>query len=366
MSSSDKNEEDVVLQRLLQTQYACSSLSKLATRPANFVYRGILTKSFLTRDGATATTVIIKHSTDSVHTEFDPSLLDSLTSLSSTRVYAKTVVVKAPQLYLFDRETNTQVLEDFTNAGGFKSIVFSPTSASLVPQPPVIGRHLGSWLRSFHDWSSAPQQAAMRNQLWQKDPVRKLKYLVTFDVFIRVLENFPELLDGHQQTLKEVQEAMAADFQKPSNEADEGWGLIHGDFWSGNILLSNPPWNEPPQLGIIDWEFAQFGHRSYDLGQIVGDLYEKAVFLNADTKSVMEAIINGYGKLSDDMAFRTAIYVGVHLIGWYHRRPRSAPPIAQEVIVAGLTIGRDFIYKGWEKDKKFFEGTALTSLFTTK
>lgn len=68
MGSADKNEEDVVLHRLSQTHYACSSLSKLATRPANFVYRGVLIKSFVTQDGATATTVIIKHSTDSVHT----------------------------------------------------------------------------------------------------------------------------------------------------------------------------------------------------------------------------------------------------------------------------------------------------------
>lgn len=133
-----------------------------------------------------------------------------------------------------------------------------------------------------------------------------------------------------------------------------------------SILLSIPPWDEPPQLGIIDWEFAQFGHRSYDLGQIVGDLYEKAVFLKSDTKCVMEAIIAGYGELSDDMAFRTAIYVGVHLIGWYHRRPRTAPPVAREVVIAGLTIGRDFICKGWEKDRKFFESTALASLFAPK
>jgi hypothetical protein len=82
---------------------------------------------------------------------------------------------------------------------------------------------------------------------------------------------------------------------------------------------------------------------------------------------VMEAVIAGYGELSDEMAFRTAIYVGVHLIGWYHRRPQKAllmvPP---EVIVAGLTLGRDFIMKGWEKDRKYFEGTELASLFAAR
>lgn len=96
----------------------------------------------------------------------------------------------------------------------------------------------------------------------------------------------------------------------------------------------------------------------------MGDLYEKFVYLGADTTPVMEAIIRGYGVLSDDMAFRTAIYVGVHLIGWHHRRPRSAPPVAPEVITAGLTIGRDFISKGWAQDKELFKSTALKSLFT--
>lgn len=78
----------------------------------------------------------------------------------------------------------------------------------------------------------------------------------------------------------------------------------------------------------------------------------------------MEGVINGYGELSDQMSFRIAIYVGVHLIGWYNRRPRKGPRVVPpDVILAGLTIGRDFIIKGWEKDRKFFESSALALLF---
>ncbi|KAF3017071.1 hypothetical protein E8E14_006232 [Neopestalotiopsis sp. 37M] len=366
MASPQNNEDNVVLQRLSQTRYACSSLSTLATRPANFVYRGVLIEPLPAKDGSAATSVIVKHSTDPVHTEFDELLLSSLANLTPPQVTTDTVVVKAPRLYYFDRESNTQVLEDFADAGGFRPILFSPNAGTLRPQPIEIGHHLGSWLRSFHEWALEPRQAALRAQLGQKDPVRKLKRSVTFDVFLTVLEGFPGLLNGHQETLQVVQEAMTKEFLKPAMDEDEGWGLVHGDLWSGNIVLSNPPWHEPPRLGIIDWEFAQFGHRSYDLGQIVGDLYEKVVYLGADTTSVMEAIIRGYGVLSDDMAFWTAIYVGIHLVGWYHRRPRSAPPVALEVITAGLTIGRDFICKGWARDKQFFESTALKSLFTPK
>ena len=81
----------------------------------------------------------------------------------------------------------------------------------------------------------------------------------------------------------------------------------------------------------------------------------------------MRGVIGGYGELSEDMAFRTAIHVGVHLIGYYNRRPQRGPWLAsEEAVVAGLTIGRDFILKGWERDRKFFEGGLLAPLFTSE
>lgn len=141
-----------------------------------------------------------------------------------------------------------------------------------------------------------------------------------------------------------------------------------------SILIDNAGWREPPLLGrtnelfVIDWEFSHFGHHSCDLGQIVGDLYERKIYGNFDTAiSIMKGVIDGYGTLSDEMAFRTAIYVGAHLITCYNRRPRKAlnvtPP---DVIVAGLTIGIDFMLKGWAKDRDFFRDSALASLFAAR
>lgn len=78
----------------------------------------------------------------------------------------------------------------------------------------------------------------------------------------------------------------------------------------------------------------------------------------------MNEIIRGYGELNDDMAFRTAAYIGVHVIGWYHRQPEHRrKSIASEVIVCGLKIGIDFILNGWVRDREFFCGAALSSLF---
>ncbi|KAH8757152.1 kinase-like domain-containing protein [Hyaloscypha sp. PMI_1271] len=337
MAPLEPAEEDAIpmqlLQQLSRTAYVCSSLSSpLSSRPGNLVYRGILAQPIRTPDGATVQSIIIKHSTDSVPKIFEELLLHALASYLPP---ATTATVKPPRLYL----------------------------------TATIGRHLGFWLRSFHVWSSAPEQAALRAQMWQNDPMRKTKYLFTYDSVLKVLENYPELMDGHEKTLDTIRDVIAKEFERPSTEDGDGYGLLHGDFWSGNA-----GWREPPladktnELFIIDWEFAQFGHRSCDLGQIVGDLYERKTYGNLDTAIfTMEGVIDGYGALSDEMAFRTAIYVGVHLISWYNRQPRKGPKVAPpEVIVAGLTAGRDFMVKGWEKDRAFFQGSALGSLFAAR
>lgn len=222
-----------LLQQLSRTPYACSSLSPpLSSRPGNFVYRGILAQPIRTQDGATAKSIIIKHSTDSVPKIFEELLLNSLAnySLSTT-----TATVKPPRLYLYDRETNTQVLEDFSNTDGFRAMLFSADAHNLLPSPSTatIGRHLGFWLRSFHTWASAPEQAALRTQMWQNDPMRKTKYLFTYDSVLKVLENYPELLEGREKTLVTIRDVIAKEFERLSTEESDGYGLLHGDFWSG-------------------------------------------------------------------------------------------------------------------------------------
>jgi hypothetical protein len=140
-----------------------------------------------------------------------------------------------PRLYLYDQETNTQVLEDFSNADGFRAMLFSANAHNLLPSPSTaaIGRHLGVWLRCFHARASAPEQAALRAQMWQNDHMRKIKYLFTYDNVLKVLENFPELLEGHEKTLGAIRDVVAKEFERPSTEEGCGYGLIHGDFWSG-------------------------------------------------------------------------------------------------------------------------------------
>jgi hypothetical protein len=118
-------------------------------------------------------------------------------------------------------------------------------------------------------------------------------------------------------------------------------------------------------LYIIDWELAQFGKSEYDVGQMIGDLYERKHFLDVDSALwVIQGFVAGYGPLSDAMAFRVAIHAGVHLICWYIRRNPTAPFLEDPALIKGaIRTGTDFIVKAWEKDHAWFESSPLACLF---
>lgn len=147
-----------------------------------------------------------------------------------------TTTIKTPRLHLFNHESHTQVLEDLPGTNDLKTVLLQPNAAELLPgaSPLAVGRHLGSWLRSYHAWASAPAQAAALAAVGENRPMRDLKRLVTYDAVIPVLENYPELLVGCREALETVVAVLGKEFEKvPGAGGGEHWGMIHGDFWSG-------------------------------------------------------------------------------------------------------------------------------------
>jgi hypothetical protein len=63
--------------------------------------------------------------------------------------------------------------------------------------------------------------------------MRKTKCLFTYDSVLKVLENYPELLEGREKALNTTRDVIAKEFEWPSVEYYYGYGLLHGDFWSG-------------------------------------------------------------------------------------------------------------------------------------
>ncbi|KAB5558289.1 kinase-like domain-containing protein [Coniochaeta sp. 2T2.1] len=394
-------EEDALpselLRQLSQTPYACSSLTQLSGGSANFVYRGILTQPLASTSGQKAVekTVIVKHSTGflSVNRDFalDVSRCLLIFAFLSLQTYEEfmlqalvnftfttpATLVRAPRLYLFIRGTNTQVHQDFSDATDLRAVLRStPTLDNMLssqfPSPISLGRSLGSWLRAFHTWASDPAQAALQERIGQNEPMRKLKHLVNYGTFIGILQKFPDIVSIEElKVLHDVKDMADKELAKKPRDGGECFGIIHGDFCMLNVLVSNnskrkhQEEGEVEKLYIIDWELAQFGHRAYDLGHMIGDLYEQKHFNN--TESAMPSIrgfVEGYGGLSEELAFRTAIHAGTHLIGGYNRRPKTGKLAApEEKIVGMLEVAKDFVVKGWEKDRRWFESSPLAPLF---
>lgn len=155
------------------------------------------------------------------------------TSITSSRT-----VVGVPQLYLFNRETSTQILEDLHYTTDLKTILLSPTSdIHSYPggTPFSLSQALGSWLKSFHEWGSAAGQANLRAIIARSRSMRELKCQITYGSFLGILQLYPQIVEGHVETLQAVRDAMTAEFQEDYEPIDRhgDWGLIHGDFWSG-------------------------------------------------------------------------------------------------------------------------------------
>ncbi|KAB5570430.1 kinase-like domain-containing protein [Coniochaeta sp. 2T2.1] len=377
-----------LLWQLSQTPYACPSLTQLSGGSANFVYRGILPHPLASTIGQqdVEKTVIVKHSTgflsinrdfalDVTRCTYEESMLRALANFTFA---SPTTSVRAPRLYLFIRETNTQVHQDFYDATDLRAVLRqSPTLENVLssqfPSPISLGRSLGSWLRAFHAWSSDPAQAALQARIGQNEPMRKLKHLVNYGTFVGILQKFPDIVRPEElRVLHDVKDIADNELAKTPGDGGESFGIIHGDFCMLNVLVSNDSkrmqhdGGEVDKLFIIDWELAQFGHRAYDVGHMIGDLYEQKHFNN--TESAMPCIrgfIEGYGGPSDHLAFRTAIHAGTQLIGGYNRRPKTGKIAApQEKTVDMLRIAKDFVVKGWEKDRAWFESSPLAPLFS--
>jgi hypothetical protein len=143
---------------------------------------------------------------------------------------------------------------------------------------------------------------------------------------------------------------------------------IHISVLLANIASLDTQHSKEINISVIDWEFTQLGLRAHDLGQMIGDLCERKYFNHVDSAIwTIEGFMQGYGPISDEMAFRIAIHAGVHLICWYNRGPSTGPRWSCLGRIADLMkIGRDFIVKGWEKDRYWFEDSWLAPLFTER
>lgn len=252
-------------------------------------------------------------------------------------------------------------MEDLDKSSDLKTWLLSP-AGMLVDKPAAkaIGHALGSWLGSFHAWASQDDQIALRNKLAENKSMQQLKYAINYDQLINMIDKYPHILEEGRSVFEKVRahaaEEISTHTSNSGNNVDDGWGPIHGDFWTGNILVSPDQHN----LFIIDWEMTQLGMRALDLGQVLAELYEIKQFRNNDAGIwTMEGLVEKYPLLGEEQAFRVAVHMGVHLVCWSGVPGWATASQVEDVI----QMGRNIIEKAWERDREWFEKDERLSFF---
>ncbi|KAI6715787.1 hypothetical protein B2J93_1148 [Marssonina coronariae] len=344
--------------------FACTSLTRLSGGTANFVYRGILTVPL--PDGSE--TVVIKHSEGYVaqtpsfkitttRCDYEQTITTALAALPPST--HSNITVQTPLLHLFSPATNTQVYSDLPSSLDLKTYALKYGPALAQPQCAALGHALGLWTRRFHDWAQADEQRELVESMGGNVAMRDLKFTVNYDTLIATIACFPEVLEGSRGVFERVRESRLRE------KGGEGAVLIHGDFWSGNILLPDRPIlpsGDPTSIFIVDWELSQVASPAFDLGQMFAELLELKHFKDIDAGVwIIEAFMAGYGGIGEEMAFRTAVHVGTHLICWGSRVPGWGSP---EQVRAVVEVGRGFVVNGWERESGFFADGPLECLFS--
>ncbi|KAK4250571.1 kinase-like domain-containing protein [Corynascus novoguineensis] len=355
-----------VLQELSNTEYACSDLKPLSGGTANFIFKGTLNKALA--DGTNEVTV--KHGEDyvalipgfQIPTTRCRAEIECLKAVSGLAPTKGSYAVRVPKFYYFNPDTNTQIQEYLPQALSLKDYAlkyFSSPDPSRKQLCLELGRSLGVWLRDFHRWAALPEQAKFRDGLRSNEPMQKIKHMANYQRLVGTVANFPAILGEAQETFEKIKDATAAELDRPDLQ------IIHGDFWTGNALLSDRPLGEADQLPvfIVDWEMCQFSLPPLDLGQMIAELYQLSLFKDIDEgKWLIEGFTAGYGSVNDEFAFRTALHVGTHLIAFGSQVPGWGSETQVQHVVG---LGKDIILRAWNKDRSWFEGGDLACLFSS-
>ncbi|KAK1971134.1 phosphotransferase enzyme family protein [Colletotrichum sublineola] len=356
-----------VREELARTPYRFENGTLLSGGTANFIYHVSLSQHL--PDGTAE--VAVKHGEGFLaqnpnfklptsRCRIEELCLEYLSALPAS--VSDKLSVTTPKLFYYNEKTNTQIQEYQPSPLSLKNYALqhlvASASGSLEPQCLNIGQGIGMWLRAFHGWSNAPEQRKFRDIAAANKEMQKIKHWVNYKRLPSSIERFPSILCECANTFTAI-----ADETSREMEDDEKLQVIHGDFWTGNILLKDQPWkNEHSRILVVDWEMCMLGLKPLDLGQMIAELYELKLYKDMEAGLwLIQGFMKGYGAVDDEFAFRTLLHVGVHLIN-FGTTVKDWGTEEQTKSVA--SEGRDLVMNAWEKNRAFFEFHPLRCIFS--
>ncbi|CAG9996630.1 unnamed protein product [Clonostachys byssicola] len=349
------------------SDFKASELQPLTGGTGNFIFRATLSTAL--PDGTSQ--VVVKHGEGYVASSPNFPLstsrciieVECLRELSNMApLVSSPFAIATPKILHFNPDTNTQIQGYFPNYINLKEYALGyykgPTPTSAKSQCLKLGVAIGKWLRQFHAWGNEPSNQSFRDSLQNNGAMQQLKNYINYKMLVDMVDQYPDILGDAKEIFQKIYDQTLEELKDASSLVP-----IHGDFWTGNVLLPNKPIEDGTQIqvAIIDWELAQLGIKPLDVGQMVAELWQLSLYRKIDAGTwIIQGLAQGYGVVDVDFIFRTLIHVGAHLICFGSRTPNWGTPEQNKDLVR---IGKDVILKAWGKDRSAFAGHDLELLF---
>lgn len=113
-------------------------------------------------------------------------------------------------------------------------------------------------------------------------------------------------------------------------------------------------------LFVVDWEMVHLNVPHVDFGLMVAEFYYFWLFKSMPAgRWMMESMVEAYGPLTEEFAFRTAIQVGAHLVCVITDLNR----VPTDQLEKAAATGKEILVHAWKKDRAWFENSDFACLF---
>ncbi|EMT72748.1 kinase-like domain-containing protein [Fusarium oxysporum II5] len=291
MSSTHPDIDSRVQKALVGTKFQVSKLEKITGGSVNWIYKAELVRPLYNGEEE----VLVKHGEPYMASKPEfalPALrstieIESLKILSAVSSFGNqpndthNFVVRTPKFYHFDQDSSTQALEFLSDGIHLKDYAIqnygSSMPESFQPQCHELGKALGSWLRIFVAWSA--QQVKHRDLVAQNEFGQAVRHMLNYAWLHERTKEYPGILNDVEDILTQV-EQLAASEKENTDELQ----IIHGDFWTGNVVLPDAAIKEGTKIPVfvVDWEMTQLGLPSVDFGEMIAEMYALWLYKSID------------------------------------------------------------------------------------
>ena len=277
---------------------------------------------------------------------------------------SKSITIKLPETIYYDMPNKVLVMQDVGVAS--KDLKACLLTAEISPnQGAIIGNALAKFASNLHFWGKT--QPELRKVLQEHRQATDIYFFCFYGRLAETIDMFEGgVLEEYRDIFRQAAQLMYSEIR---NSVE--YGIIHGDYWTGNIMVQLDPTDTSVgfrSLYVIDWEVSRVGPAYFDIGQMAAEIFLTSHFRqNPVSLKLLDAFLGGYdGFETMDSRCKTAIHFGTHLVVWPIRAGwcETTPHYQPKEIVECAKIGAQFIKRGIQGDVEWLKASVLGRLFT--